>query len=172
MLCAQGLPTLLARSRSAVAAQPARMGSGRTSGVLRERRGGSTGSVSHSGSVRGGESKAPPYDPRLMTKLLYGYSMGLFGVQRMAQRNVIIRHLPGCRNFGFGKQNLPRRNWHAYTYGDDGGICHYRRISLQRYGPGLHNRRSNPGKRKAAGENPVLKLIGPSRHTLQRFGAW
>ena len=124
-------------------------------------------------AVYGEENRRqPPYDPRLMTKLLYGYSMGLFGVQRMAQRNVIIRHLPGCRNFGFGKQNLPRRNWHAYTYGDDGGICHYRRISLQRYGPGLHNRRSNPGKRKAAGENPVLKLIGPSRHTLQRFRAW
>jgi len=64
-------------------------------------------------AVYGEENRRqPPYDPRLMTKLLYGYSMGLFGVQRMAQRNVIIRHLPGCRNFGFGKQNLPRRNWH------------------------------------------------------------
>src|ERR1022692_18903 len=58
MLYAQGLPTLPARSRPAVAAEPARMGGRRTSGVLRERHGGSTGSVGHTRGVRGGEARA------------------------------------------------------------------------------------------------------------------
>src|SRR5262247_1339858 len=77
MLYAQGLPTLPARSRSAVAAQPARMGSGRTSGVLRERRGGSTGSVSHSRGIRGGEARATairstPDDEVIGVRVLHG----------------------------------------------------------------------------------------------------
>src|SRR6266446_3410822 len=58
MLYAQGLPTLPSRSRPTVAAEPPRMGGGRTSGVLRERRGGSIGPVGHSRGVRGREARA------------------------------------------------------------------------------------------------------------------
>jgi hypothetical protein len=75
------------------------------------------------------------------------------GVQRIPQRNVIIRHLPE------GKQNLLKRNWHAYTYGDDGVSAITAESAYNVTGPGLHNRSLNPRKRKAARENPVLKLM-------------
>src|SRR4029077_13945896 len=58
MFYAKGLPILPARSRPAVAAELARMGGGRTSGVLRERRGGPIGPVGHSRGVRGREARA------------------------------------------------------------------------------------------------------------------
>ena len=98
-------------------------------------------------------SVVPELLPALITVTL------AIGVQRMAQRNVIIRYLPGCRNLGFSKQNLLKRNWHAYTYGDDGVSAITAESAYNVAELGLHNRRSNPRKRKAAGENPVLKLM-------------
>src|SRR5215831_3586724 len=87
MLYAQGLPTLPARSRSAVAAQPARMGSGRTSGVLRERRGGSTGSVSHSRGIRGGEARATAIRSTPDDEVIvYAYCTGVFSSRRIQKR--------------------------------------------------------------------------------------
>src|SRR4051812_22804103 len=77
MFYAKGLSTLPSRSRPTVAAEPARMGGGRTSGVLRERCGGSTGFVGHSRGIRGGEVRAAalrsaPDDEVVGVRVLHG----------------------------------------------------------------------------------------------------
>jgi len=63
------------------------MGGRRTPGVLRERRGGSTGSVGHSRGVRGGEARAAAIrsapDDEVM---VYGYCTGVFSSRRIQKR--------------------------------------------------------------------------------------
>src|SRR5215467_8692917 len=87
MLYAQGLPTLPARSRSAVAAQPARMVAEEhlvyfVSDVVDQL------DLSAIHVVYGEEKRGqPPYDPRLMTKLLvYAYCTGVFSSRRIQKR--------------------------------------------------------------------------------------
>ena len=60
------------------------------SGVLRQRRGGSSRYLSAIEKVYGAENRGqPPYDPRMMTKLLvYAYCVGVFSSRRIQRRLV------------------------------------------------------------------------------------
>jgi magnesium-transporting ATPase (P-type) len=90
------------------------------------------------------------------------------GVQRMAQRNAIIRRLPAAGDARFGIADLLGQNRHAYFDGDDGGVRSHCRVRLSDYRRRLCARRRNPEGRKARGQGPGTRAHGPGLCALQR----
>src|SRR5262245_58921502 len=92
------------------------------------------------------------------------------GVQRMAQRNAIIRRLPAVEA-RLGIPDLLGQDGHAYFDGDDGGICRHRRVRVSDHWRRLRAGGRGQEGRKARGQRPCARAHGPRLHALQRCRA-